>query len=111
MSPDYLEERPAALLVKEGRNDGDSPNLSHSVLGHVGTRVTAGDVSQCTHRRLNDVLPASGIVDRLQQSLGEREERGEGRERGERRGEREEREERGGGERGKREGEGKGKSG
>ena len=77
--------------MKEGRNDGDSPNLSHSVLGHVGTRVTAGDVSQCTHRRLNDVLPATGIVDRLQQSLGEREERGEGRERGERgRGEREE---------------------
>ena len=69
--------------MKEGRNDGDSPNLSHSVLGHVGTRVTAGDVSQGTHRRLNDVLPATGIVDRLQQSLGRSEREREGREVGE----------------------------
>ena len=60
------------MLVEEGSNDRDSPHLSHSVLGHVCTRVSAGDVSQSTYCRFNDVLSTSCIVDGLQQSLGER---------------------------------------
>ena len=65
----HLEERPAALLVEEGRDDRDSPDLPDSVLGQLGARVAAGDVSQSTHGWLNDVLSTTGVVDCLEQSL------------------------------------------
>ena len=65
----HLEKRPAALLVEKGRDDGDPPNLSHSVLSNVGTRVATCDVSQCAHGRLYDILSTTRIVDCLQESL------------------------------------------
>ena len=67
----YLKQRPAALLVQERGHHRDASHYPHCILGQLCTRVTASDVTEGTDGRLNDVLPASCIVDGLKQSLGD----------------------------------------
>ena len=44
--------------------------LADSILGHLGIRMAAGDVSQGAHGWLNDLLPTTSVIDSTQQCLG-----------------------------------------
>lgn len=68
-SNECLQQRPVALLLQEPHKQGNSILLADSVLGHLGIWMTAGDMPQGAHGRLNDLLPTTSVTDSTQQCL------------------------------------------
>ena len=64
-----LERRPAALQLKDSHQHRDTVVLTNSILGHLGTRVTAGDMLEGTQGSLNDLLTLPSIGDSTKKSL------------------------------------------